>query len=244
MLIIDEFQATDPELILEARAKWENSNERKIKSIVIAQISPHLYNVTPAFKERLGNRIITLRPLDDDEMKEILKRRLFNPKTKINYYNKLDEEAVKLLVACADGNPRRLLEYTDYVFDFHFNKFGKINPMLVNEYKVTYWGVKEILELHNINTNAYMPEKEKRRIEKNISFEERFTKSQQNVLKFLMTGPKTMEEIQEWFKYSKSKTKKILKELRDDGSIIPAGKKGKKRLWQIAPHVKIITVKV
>ena len=156
VLIIDEFQATDKNLILDARAKWENPNEKRIKSIVIAQISKYLTNVTPAFKERLGNRTIVLPTLDDEEMKEILKARL-KVRGNVNYYNKLHNEAINLIVAAAVGNPRKLLEYTDYIFDFHYNKFKKNNPMLVNPtYLVTYWGAKEILELKKVNVNAYV----------------------------------------------------------------------------------------
>ena len=244
VLIIDEFQATDPNLVLEARGKWENPTKRRIKSIVIAQISKNLYNVTPAFRERLGNRVITLRTLDDEEMKEILKLRLRHSSKNISFYDKLSRDAINLLVATSDGNPRRLLEYADYIFDFHFQKFKNHNPMLVPDYKLTYWGAKEILEIHKINTEVYVPESEIKRNRKNESFEEKYDKAQQNVLKYLMTGPKTLDEIQNWFNYSKTKTKNIISQLKEDGSVLPAGKKDKKKLYQISPHVKRMTVHV
>ena len=63
VLIVDEFQATDPRLILEARSKWENPNERHIKSIIIAQISDQLKNVPGSFKDKLRSRVIPLTPL-------------------------------------------------------------------------------------------------------------------------------------------------------------------------------------
>lgn len=244
VLIIDEFQATDPNLVLEARGKWENAQNRRIKSIIIAQISKQLYNVTPAFRERLGSRIVSLRTLDDDEMKQILRLRLMHPAKQMSFYSKLSSDAVSLLIAAADGNPRRLLEYTDYIFDFHFHKFKQSNPMHVSDYTLTYWGAKEILDLHEINTAVYEPEHEKKRKRASESFEERYDKAQQNVLKYLMTGPKTLEEIQSWFGYSKSKAKQLVSFLREDGSIVPAGKKDKKKLFQIAPHVKRMTVHV
>ena len=53
VLIIDEFQVTNPNLILEARSKWESTENKRIKSIVIAQISKRLKNVSASFKERL-----------------------------------------------------------------------------------------------------------------------------------------------------------------------------------------------
>jgi len=82
VLLIDEFQSTNPNLILEARGKWE-SQDRKIKSIVITQISKYLNNVSDSFKDRLGNRIMTLKPIDDFDMRKVLKNRLYNKKTKI-----------------------------------------------------------------------------------------------------------------------------------------------------------------
>lgn len=243
VLIIDEFQATDKNLILDARAKWENPENKKIKSIVVAQISKYLKNVTPAFKERLGNRIIELPTLDDEEMKEILKLRL---QTRwANYYNKLHNEALNLLVACADGNPRKLLEYADMLFDFHYRKFKDNNPLLVNKtYMVTYWGAKEILELQKVNVNAYIyleKEDKKRRLE---AFEKRFSKDEQDWLIYLMTGSKTAGEVAKEFNVSEAVASSRIRDLKNRGAIVRAGMKNKKKLWQASPHVKRLRVKV
>ena len=242
VLIIDEFQETDKNLILEARGKWENKDNKKIKSIVICQISKRLKNVTPAFKERLGNRHVTLRTLDDDEMKEILKIRLNNKKENFNYYYKLEEEAINLLVDLADGNPRRLLEYTDLIFDFHYQKFDKINPITKEKYKITFWGAKEILTLNKINVESYIY-KDKTKKERNSEmFERMFNKEQQKILKYFMTGPKTINEFAEFFKISKSKANKISNKLKKKKALVNAGKKDRKLLWQTAQHIKRLTV--
>jgi hypothetical protein len=242
VLIIDEFQETDKNLILEARGKWENKNNQRIKSIIICQISKTLKNVSPAFKERLGNRHVTLKTLDDDEMKEILKLRLYCKKNNQNYYNKLDDEAVNLIVDLADGNPRRLLEYTDLVFDFHHQKFNKINPIQKENYKITYWGTKEILTLNKINVESYIY-KQKSRKGRNIEmFERMFNSEQQKILKYFMTGPKTNEQFADFFKISKNKAKKIIYELKNKRAIVPAGKKERKMLWQTSQHIKRLTV--
>lgn len=244
VLIIDEFQATDKNIILDARAKWENPDERKIKSIVIAQISKYLKNVTPAFKERLGKRVIILPTLDDNEMKEILKLRL-QEKRGVNYYNKLHNEAINLLVACADGNPRKLLEYTDIIFDFHHNKFKKNNPMLVNPtYLVTYWGAKEILELKKVNVSAYVYLEKGDKKRKLQAFEKRFNKQQRDWLVFLMTGSKTLNELARRFGMSDPTASLRLRELKTKGAVVRAGKKNRKQLWQASPHVKRLRVRV
>ncbi|MBI2548887.1 hypothetical protein HYW21_06065 [Candidatus Woesearchaeota archaeon] len=150
ILLIDEFQATDPNLILQARGKWESKNEKKIQAIVIAQINKMLRNVTDSFKERLGNRMIELPILTDKEMREILTLRLEHPKGKKNYVNNLSEDALDLLIRLADGNPRKLLEYADAIFDFHYRKFEDINPFLKEDYLVTYYATKDILESRNV----------------------------------------------------------------------------------------------
>ncbi|MFB6198042.1 MAG: AAA family ATPase, partial [Halobacteriaceae archaeon] len=88
VLIIDEFQDTNQDIILEARAKWES--KEKIQSIVIAQIDQQLDNVTDSLKERIGKRTITLPNLTDTEMEAILEQRLGE------YYKKLHSEALNL----------------------------------------------------------------------------------------------------------------------------------------------------
>lgn len=152
ILLVDEFQATDPDLVLEARSKWDKLDERKIKNIVIAQINRQLRNVDSSFRERLGKRIIHLpHSLDDEAMKEILKIRLYNKKTNINYANRINNKAIKLVVRAADGNVRRLLEFTDLLFDYHHRKFGDKNPLISERYIIPYYVAKNILEEHNIN---------------------------------------------------------------------------------------------
>lgn len=159
VLIVDEFQATDPRLVLEARSRWENPNERQIKSIVIAQISEQLKNVPGSFKDRLGNRVIRLNPLDNESMKKVLEKRLVNEKIGMNYYQRLSPQAVDFLVRIADGNVRRLLEFTDMIFDFHWQRFKDNNPIAQKAaYQVTYPAAKQILTVNNIPVEGYVPE--------------------------------------------------------------------------------------
>ncbi|MBN1645843.1 AAA family ATPase [Candidatus Woesearchaeota archaeon] len=248
VLIIDEFQATDKDLVLKARGKWENPNERQIKSIIIAQIEKHLKNVTPSFKERIGHRTIQTRVLDDDEMKEIIRKRLHNERTGKNLANNISEEALDLLVHVADGNPRRLLEYTDLMFDFHFTKFNKKNPVVEkDDYVISYYAAKEILELNKIDTASFEGKKRattKRRKSSTQAFEKMFNKEQQQTLKFLMTGPKTMDQMTRYFKISESKARQTMSELIKKKAIVSAGKKDNKKLYRCAPHIKRLTVKV
>jgi hypothetical protein len=163
VLIIDEFQATDSRLVLEARSRWENPNERQVKSIVIAQISDQLRNVPGSFKDRLGNRMIHLHALDNAAMKDVLKKRLDVGAR--NYFDQLSDKTVDFLVAVADGNARRLLEFGEMLFEYHWQRFGDRNPLLHKEdYKIPYPAAKEILSVNNIAIDGYSEQLEKKSV--------------------------------------------------------------------------------
>jgi ribosomal protein S25 len=235
VLIIDEFQATDPRLILEARGKWENRGDNKIKSIVIAQINRQLKNVSDSFKDRLGNRIITLKTLDEEEMKEILKRRLQNKKTGINYLTRLSEDALNLLIKCADGNARRLLEYTDMIFDFHHRRFKDINPIDRDNYFISYYAAKEILEQNKINVRAF----EKQADEISSFSSKQFSELQERLLRFLIDYDRvTVDTVAKTLKISVSTARRSISSLKKKKAILIAGKKNRKELLVISPSVK------
>ncbi|RME53073.1 AAA family ATPase [Candidatus Woesearchaeota archaeon] len=241
VLLIDEFQDTDPRLVLEARAKWENKQARRIKAIIIAQIDKVLRNVTPAFKERLGNRIIELRTLDSDEMKDIIRLRL--KRGRKNFSQKIEEEALGLLVACADGNPRRLLEYTELLFDFHHTKFGQNNPLIKNpRYRITYHAAREILAVNGINVAQYSTSKPRARgIE---AFKKKFNQQERALLRFLMTGQKTYRDIARHLRTTKANAKKQVQALKRKEAVVYAGKRGKDGLFEAAPKIKRLRVNV
>lgn len=241
VLFIDEFQSTNPNLILEARGKWE-SQDSKIKAVVIAQISRHLKNVSESFKDRLGNRIITLKPLDDDDMKKILEKRLYNEKNKFNYIKKLNEDAVDLIIKVADGNARRLLEYTDMVFDFHHRSFQDINPVVKKDtYHITYHATKEILERNSVSVADF--EKEVPR-KKDTHFEDMFSPLQQRILEFLYEFDRvTVMGIAKKLKIAASTAQKSISALKKQNAVIVAGLKRKRELLAVSPSIRRLMVK-
>ncbi|MBN2457897.1 hypothetical protein JXB31_02075 [Candidatus Woesearchaeota archaeon] len=252
VLIIDEFQSTDPNLVLEARANWENPVRRKLKAIVIAQISRYLKNVTPSFMERLGSRTVELRPLDEDEMKQILKTRLYCKKAGCNYIDKISDDALSFIVKCSGNNPRRLLEYADELFEFHHTKFADRNPMLKEDYMVSYHGAKEILGLEKVRVQGFEKldeQEDKKRHENNKKkpnpkFSRAFDKNEKRVLKFIEKSPRTTQNIANRLNISESSAARILSELKQKKAIVYAGKKDRKKLWQISPATKRLMVRV
>ena len=241
VLLIDEFQSTNPNLILEARGKWE-SQDRKIKAVVIAQISKYLKNVSESFKDRLGNRIITLKPLDDFDMKKILEIRLYNKKTYFNHIKKFDENALDLMIKVADGNARRLLEYADMVFDFHHRSFHDINPVVKKDtYHVNYYAAKEILERNGVSVADF--EKEVSR-KKKVHFEDVFSSLQQRILEFLYEFDRvTVVGIAKRLKIAESTARKSISALKKQNAVIATGKKRNRELLSVSPSVKRLMIK-
>lgn len=251
VLLIDEFQATDPNLVLEAKGKWEG--KKGVKSIVIAQISRQLENVSGSFRDRLGKRIIHFPTLEPEEMREILKTRLYNPKTKINYADKLSDEVINLLIDCADSNPRRLLEYTDIIFDFHHTKFGDKNPILQPDYTVSYYAARDILEAYDVFLEDQIKKKitqpdavaksirEKEELSKVIAF----TELETDVLKALLKKDvATTSEIARMMGVRSRKIGGTVTALRRKKAIEFSGKRKGKKSWELAPNIKRQLVRV
>ena len=243
VLIIDEFQATDPNLILEARGKWENQTQQMIKSIVIAQISKHLANCTDAFRERIGHRIIELPTLDDAQMKQILQKRLDNPKTNINYSHRLSAEALDLIIKSADGNPRRLLEYADMIFDFHHRSFGENNPVARNTYYITGHAAKEILSLNKVAVQGFTPGKTQVSREGGEDFGKLFTPNQQKVIGMLMLRERAgMDDICKELNITRNLAKKELKALKRKNAVVSTIERDNV-FYDVTPRLKRMAVK-
>lgn len=242
VLIIDEFQATDSNLILKARSKWESKESRAIKSIVIAQIDKHLANTSGSFKERLGRRMITLNILDSKGMKDILRMRLNNKRAGMNYADKLTEEAFNLLVKCADNNPRRLLEYTDKIFDFHYTKFKQLNPILKGkDYMISHFVVEDILNDSGILVDEF---KKKDLRVKRLPFSEQFDAEEQKVLQFVLEHDNTTsKEISRTLEMSPAKVARLINELKQKEGVVVVGRRGKYKLYEISPGVKRAMIK-
>lgn len=237
VLIIDEFQATDPNLVLKARSKWENKNKRAIKSIVIAQIDKHLANISGSFKERIGKRMIALNILDNKGMKDILRMRLHNKKIKMNYADKFTEEAISLLVKCSDNNPRRLLEYTDMIFDFHYRKFKRLNPILKGkDYQISHFVVEDILNENGILVDEF---KKKDLRVKRIPFTKKFDEGEKKIMQFILEHDyATSKEISIKLEMSPSKVRRLLNSLKNKEGVVVAGRRRKFKLYEISPGAK------
>ncbi len=242
VLLIDEFQATDPRLILKARSKWEDTSSKIIRSIVIAQIEQNLRNVTGSFKERLGKRIIGLNVLDSKGLKDMLKARLYNPKTKVNYADKFTEDALNLLVKCADNNPRRILEYTDLIFDFHYRRFKDLNPIVKGkDYMISHFVVNDILKENNVFVEEFIARDLRK---KRLPFNQRFNREEQKILRYILRSDiVTSEDIGIRMDMPVERVIKLIKDLKEKDAIVITGRKGRHKLWEVTPGIKRMMIK-
>lgn len=245
IIIIDEFQETDRNLVLKIRSKWENPINKRIQSIIFAQISSHLDNVTDSFKERIGNRTITLKPLDHDNLKRMFAARL--KRKKDNFSSRLTEEALDLIIYSSGGNPRRFLEQADLIFDFHFQRFKEINPIVKKDYKINHYAVREILELNGINCEGFKTKDDQVKKKKATldTFETYFTPNEKKLLNFLINkGPSTYSQIALGIKVKKANVKKIIHALKKKNGVKLEGRSDQGYIWDVSPHTKRMTVKV
>jgi len=242
VLIVDEFQSTDPNVVLKARSKWEHRKKRVIKSIIIAQIDKHLANTSGSFKERLGKRMISLNILDNKGMKDILRMRLNNKKAKANYADKFTEEAISLLVKCADNNPRRLLEYADMIFDFHYRKFKHLNPIVKGrDYKISHFVVEDILNENGVIVDQF---KKKDLRVKRVPFSKKFDEEEKKILQFVLDHDyATTKEVSIKLEMSPSKVRRLVNGLKKKEGLVVAGRRRKFKLYEISPGVKRAMIK-
>jgi len=248
VLLIDEFQATNPNLVLEAKGKWEGN--KGIKGVVIAQISRQLQNVSGSFRDRLGKRIINFKSLNPDEMREVLKFRLTHEKSGIHYFDKLSKETVNLLISCADSTPRRLLEYSDIIFDFHHTKFKDKNPMLQEGYKVSYYAARDILEAYGVFREDEIRKKitEPDAVEASLRGPTEvlaFTEKESKILRLLLEKDvATTHDIARALDLKPRTVGGTIAALRRKKAITYSGKRRGQNIWELSPNIKRQLVRV
>ena len=120
VILLDECQVASRILTESIKSKWNevyDSGDKIVHSVVVSQIPSRLSsNFSGSFMDRLGKRVIRMKKLTANELKEVLKVRL-QLKNKKNYIDKFDPKALDLLVKSCSGSVRQLLEYTDSILE-------------------------------------------------------------------------------------------------------------------------------
>jgi replication-associated recombination protein RarA len=105
VLLIDEAQYLTPAFTESVRMMYD---EGVIRSVVIAASSIEQINFTEPFLHRVGNRIITLQKLSENDAVGIV-----NSRTEGN--NPFEEEAMRMIGGFSNYNPRKVLENCERV---------------------------------------------------------------------------------------------------------------------------------
>ena len=103
IVLMDEIQEMSPEV-----AKWlrRRFDDMKIYSMVMATINPKLDNLEEAFKDRIGNRIVTVRRMTEGEAFKIVRQRVFS----LGRHNPFTDEALRRIFEISEYSPRKILE--------------------------------------------------------------------------------------------------------------------------------------
>ncbi len=119
VILLDESHLANRILTESIKSRWNYTypdGEQMIRSVVVSQIEPRLgTNFSGSFIDRLGRRVVQMRRLKLEELKEVLEKRLDNG-TK-NYLSLFSDDGLSFLIKSADGSVRQLLEYTNAIFE-------------------------------------------------------------------------------------------------------------------------------
>ena len=88
-------------------------------------------------------RVYVLRPLDDDNLEQVLERAITMLMTDLEVNLSIDEGAKKALISYADGDARRLLNLVEQALDFADDNDGKLILTEQNCKEIIQGGVKK-----------------------------------------------------------------------------------------------------
>ncbi len=201
VILIDEAQECLASFINNLQAHW---NVDQIKSIVLTQISSDLANFPNSFKERIGRKIIRMRRLNEEEIKELI-----NLRTKGKH--KFEDDAISVIAEKADYIPRRVLELCEIVNN------------QVNKNKICGEDVERIvnqLEEELLIGEPLQLEKPSKKIEDDaliplelIDKTERLSPMQKKIVKLLLEDRRTTKQLAKILNTSPGSVGKQLSEL-------------------------------
>jgi hypothetical protein len=146
VILLDESHLANRILTESIKSRWNfvyPDGEKMIQSVIVSQIEPRLgTNFSGSFIDRLGRRILQMRRLREEELKNVLSKRLDNG-TK-NYLELFTDDALSFLIKSADGSVRQLLEYANAIFEQLHQMETK--PLLNPDFKIDKPVVFNILQ--------------------------------------------------------------------------------------------------
>ncbi|MFT7616242.1 MAG: DNA-binding MarR family transcriptional regulator [Candidatus Woesearchaeota archaeon] len=236
---LDESHLANRILTESIKSKWNETyadGAKVIQSVVVSQIEPQLgTNFSGSFIDRLGHRIIQMKRLNQNELKEVLKHRLHNGRA--NYLNRFDDAGAKLLIRNADGSVRQLLEYTDAVFRSLCEMDE--NPFDSKDFVITKEIVFNMLQQSGLAVNEKSMLAEKGKYEKLLS-SKRYMGAIEMFEQFGTLGPVLLAEKLDT---SKSNAQSIITELIKEDAVIQSHISDDQKFYVLTPRIKHMLVK-
>lgn len=132
VVLLDESHEISRYVTETVKGLWnaKDDNDFGIHSVVICQIEDNIgTNFSGSFKDRMGNKVLRMRKLTSEELKEVLTQRLtVNDK---DYSDSFNGEALDLIITSSGGSVRALLDIIGHIF-MYLDKFEE-NPIFKDE---------------------------------------------------------------------------------------------------------------
>lgn len=199
VLIIDEAQLCSDTMINDMESLWDND---KIKSIVLAQTEVDLQNYPNSFRDRLGQRIVRLGSLVENDSKKLIKLRAGE--------NTPFEEDTLTFIAQKSGHiPRTILENCEILCI----ELGGKKPITRKDAEDTFVRMKDqeireqLIRLEDKQTKVITP------VDR-INYSDQFSPMQKTIINVLMEKNRTTDQIASILNSSNGSVGKQLHELK------------------------------
>ena len=201
VILLDEANTADENLKKALKIAWE---EGIIKSVVITQIQD-LDNLSQAFKSRIGERKIELKPMPLTEIYNLIDKRTRGK-------NPFTEDAIALIAETADYTPRKVLELCERTC-INLHEKGKkhissidVTPIISESAKTEV--VKDALDIEDIFKDADIGKIEETLIKKDNTL----SPMQERIMN-LLQQPKTTQQLAQLLNTTEGSVGKQLSQL-------------------------------
>ncbi len=176
VILLDESQKLQGKTLDNLQILWDDNI---IKSVVLCQPIPNLKQFTKSIEQRIGNRIVRLQPMTKTDAYKLIQIR-----TKNKY--PFERKAIDIITEHARGVPRKILEYCELVC---IEMQGNQNIKAKDAKKILKEQNKKELQLLELEDTPTSLDK--------IEFSTQFSPMQIRIIKSLMEGKKTTQQLAE-----------------------------------------------
>lgn len=202
VLLLDEAQLCNEEHLREIKSLWDND---KIMSVVLAQTTSNLGDYSESIKNRIGKRLIKLKPLDLDNIKKLIELRTENK-------HPFNDEMIDIIAKDAKHNPRKVLENCELVC-IELNGY-RVDPESVKKV-LTYKKMDDMSDLISLE----LPELPDNLMPINDDKIKGFSPMQKRIIRILLEGNRSTKQMAHILNTSSGSVGKQLSNLIEAGAV-------------------------